>query len=179
MIEIKSTHIFNCCADDYLNSSLNENYPDYLVNNEDQMLECNIEKTDKNDNIIFQEKSCIIKIYLPSFITKIVGNKSFKVKETSYTDFDNKTKKIIIESKLFSMLKSNMETMYLFEDIDNNKCKKTTIIKYRSSFPILKKKIEEYSVDRIRKQNENNNEISKKWINFWKENYKSLSVGLT
>ena len=161
MIEIKSTHIFNCCADDYLNSSLNENYPDYLVNNEDQMLDC------------------IIKIYLPSFITKIVGNKSFKVKETSYTDFDNKTKKIIIESKLFSMLKSNMETMYLFEDMDNNRCKKTTIIKYRSSFPLLKKKIEEYSVDRIRKQNESNNEISKKWINFWKENYKSRSVGLT
>ena len=52
MIEIKSTHIFNCCADDYLKSSLNENYPDYLVNNEDQMLECNIEKTNKNNNMI-------------------------------------------------------------------------------------------------------------------------------
>ena len=179
MIEVKNKKVYNCSVHDYLTASLDKNYPEYIISHEDQVIDFIIKKNNTKGDITYQMSEGYAKVYLPNFIEKIVGNKSFHFQEITYTNFKLKTKQTIIKSSILSLLNSNMETSYKFTDIGTNKCEKETITKFKSNIPIIGSKVEEYSIDRIKIQNNDNDNRADKWIQYWLKNYKSLSTGET
>ena len=59
-------------------------------------------------------------------------------------------------------------------DLGNNKYDKEPVTFFESGSRLLGSPIEKYTKERIDKQNQENDDRTKKWIKYWKENYRDL-----
>jgi hypothetical protein len=180
MHEIKRTTIFDCTAGEYLESASDINYPQYIIDNEEDIIQFDIIKSEllKNNNF-YQECIGQAKIFIPNFLINIIGNKSYKFTELSYTNHKLLKKRIIIKSKLLDILNSKIQTLYILKNIENQKCIKETVTFFESSLPLLGSSIEKYMHKKLTNQLEINDNRAGRWIKYWKTNYRSLSDGFT
>ena len=172
MIERTLLNIFDCSAIDYLNATSDKNYPAYIVNHEGQVSEFKIIKSELTKDGFYQESIGRAKIYIPEFLRKIVGDKSFQFSEMAYTNYNLLKKRTILKSTLLDLIYGKMQTLYTITDLGNNKCEKETVTFFESGSRLLGSTIEKYAKERIDKQNQENDDRTKKWIKYWKENYR-------
>jgi hypothetical protein len=172
MINLKLIELYNTSSRKMLLSLLDKSFIDFLLKNENDLLDMKLLNKVKRNNDIYSDIKTTHKFSFPDFIENIVGNQSYDVTTREIFDLKNIKTKGIVKSKIFDRLSITLTFNIDYNDLGIDFCQKNIIFNIKCEFPVVGKKIEKIMEKNFKMSANKRYKIITKWI----DNYKNKEL---
>lgn len=150
MKNLKIIELYNLSSDKLMMITFDNNLINFIVKNEKNIIEMNeINRVNKN-NKTYIDILTKHKFDFPEFVNSFVGDQKYNCITREIIDKKNKVSKGIIKSKLFDLLKLEINFEYKYEDLGFNFCQKTINLTFNSKISVLGNKLENFLINKFK-----------------------------